>query len=224
MAQIIYDRAHGWKGKSEKSALRLSKDEIADEDFDEEDSVHGRWVVKPDWRDRNSGWPRTNPVKRWLHKQVGRPFDLIEGELKSIKLSAYPYHDLWEAVKYWIERNPQIVDGKLYNAHSYQWAGLTPVSGLYVDPRSGLLCLAPERRYRWNPKVDPNVTKISDTLSHEKLNGIWFAATYRMIDDPYPSPYYTKYDSARKAPQIREMVSKRQLNSRELREAGLKNG
>ena len=222
MVKVIFDRGSRSKGKSRKTSRRLTLSEtIEPEDFDDEDNDAGHSVQRRGWRDYS--WPRTNPIKGWLRQQVGRPYAEVIGEMKGTAVSGYPYSNLASMMKWEIETDTVMVNGKVMQRLRYA-RGTSDVRGLYVHPETGRLCYAPEKKIRYGRKEDPNVIRRSDTLSHEKINGCWFEVTYRMVDDPFPSPYYRMRDSAKKAPQLRERVSQRQLNHRDIRTLGLNNG
>jgi hypothetical protein len=213
MGKLIYDRHRSPHGKSEKTAKRLTQQEIANEDFDDDDNDAGRHTVRSDWRDHS--YPRTRPIKKWLRSQVGRPFNDVYGEMKAVKLSGYPYGSIAELAEWMVDDKTVMFGSRIYTT---KYGMMYEVDGLYVDPRNGLLCYTPERSYKWRPRVDPDVHPLTENSELRKIEGIWYEQTFDLI----PDPYWMRPN--RQPEMIRVLKTKRQLNRRELQLAGLKNG
>lgn len=188
-----------------------------------EDSFAGDYRPGRPQRVRWNRLVRT-PLLRWLRAQVGRPWNAIwselsEGfgrqlahgvELREIAACRVDLHCRIDTAL----RRPLLVDGR-------------PVTGLYVDPRSGLLRWMPplSKAQRRRPPhlvsaTTPDTLWLGDNRFRIKRNGIWFDA------DATPQCPFTDRKSRFDFEWIGQrftIVHKRSLNARALREAGLKN-
>ena len=144
MAKVVTERPRRGHGNpSKKWGRRLGKNEHDAED-------HGP-TRAPIARRHQYGWNAKEfsdllgPLRRYLRKQVGRPWNKVWSEivrtLDSRSLSGQHIFDhiRWEVAQH-VSLSP---DGSL---HHIRWSGLVPVSGLYVHPITGLLCY---RRESW---------------------------------------------------------------------------
>ena len=91
------------------------------------------------------------PLKKYLRRQVGRPWNVVYREISEHlrPTSAVQLHvrqHLWD----FVERNPVIgPDRRVYRGSAREGWPLQLYSGLYVHPRTGLLCVVPRwRRHR----------------------------------------------------------------------------
>lgn len=194
------------------------------EDLPDKESVHARIT------DRRHGDVNTAPLNRYLQKQVGRPWNDVYSELCSQKRNDGT-DNIRRWCKYLVELNVKIIDGAPY-CLKYQARPLRSEE-LYVHPETGLLLRAPkevEEIYE-HPKEFvlvseqkaievvgiriPNLHPIKCyTLEtgYKVIEGIWyFVKQWRVQDSTY------RYKTSEIG------VSKRQLNSKELRKLGLRN-
>jgi hypothetical protein len=123
------------------------------------------------------------PLRRYLQKNVGRPWDKIYSEAtESLKSGGWGVqhvfvnHFLGEVDRevYWDE------SGKLFShRHSNrfrQW----PVTGFYVNPRTGLLCHAKRQRYDKQPdRKEPDQVRLKNGANCVRIKGLWFVAHYK---------------------------------------------
>ena len=139
MAKVVTERPRRGHGNpSKKWGRRLRKNEHDAED-------HGPKRA-PIARHHQYGWNAKEfsdllgPLRRYLRKQVGRPWDKVWSEitrnLDSRSLSGQHIFDhiRWEVAQH-VSLSP---DGSLYHI---RWSGLVPVSGLYVHPDHGISLL-----------------------------------------------------------------------------------
>lgn len=120
------------------------------------------------------------PLRRFLQKQVGRPWDKVYSEIKrgidGRKLTGRHVldHVAWE-----VERDCFVGrDRGVYATRTGR-----PVGGFYVHPRTGLLRWA--KPVRWaRPKPAAPVDRVSvDPLREFVLHkGVWHLDTYRALD------------------------------------------
>lgn len=116
------------------------------------------------------------PLQRFLRSNVGRPWDEVFSEMKqTLDSRKVTGNHIFEHVEMEVELHPLIgKDGRIYESYPH-YRGSRLLSGLYVDPRTGLLCWA-ERIKEPVPKNEPpEVTHIllGKTCGYFKLEGIW---------------------------------------------------
>lgn len=92
------------------------------------------------------------PLRRFLEKQVGRPWDKIKSEMtKIVGRESVVHRHVWQHVQDFVSEDVVVVDGKLFWRQTWRWGSkhLIPLDRdcrsvyLYVDPRTGIL-----RRHR----------------------------------------------------------------------------
>jgi len=115
------------------------------------------------------------PLKRYLQKQVGRPWRKIYGEVLAAvdTRSAIGLH-VMQHVDDFVAQEVEFFD----RVPHYRWRGhAIPVRGLYVHPKTGLLREHRIPRERWFTALSPDaieVVWISQSERFEKRNGLWF--------------------------------------------------
>lgn len=98
---------------------------------------------------------RLGPLKRWLRRQVGRPWDAVYSELRrNISPDNAVQMHIWQHADHFVARNVTL-RGKtpFHNSpHSAAgepvWAGQCPV---FVCPKTGVLKATPQRARRRGP-------------------------------------------------------------------------
>ena len=145
MAKVVTEaprRGHG--NSSNKWGRRLSKDE-----YGLDDHSAGRAPIA---RGRQYGWNAKEfsdllgPLRRYLRKQVGRPWNKVWSEITgTLDSRSLTGQHIFDHIRWEVERDVCIGDdGRLY--HKPRWGVIALVSGLYVHPVTHLLCCKPERR------------------------------------------------------------------------------
>src|SRR5947208_10890690 len=98
-------------------------------------------------RRRQYGWHSKelsdliNPLVRYLHKQVGRPWDKVYSEIKAALPKGLHADHIWSHVKSEVQMHCWEEDGKIWYVPRYLGRYAAEVDGLYVHPRTGLLRL-----------------------------------------------------------------------------------
>lgn len=238
MAKVVTERPRRGHGNpSKKWGRRLRKNE-----YDAED--HGPRRA-PITRRHQYGWNAKEfsdllgPLRRYLRKQVGRPWDKVWSEitrhLDSRSLSGQHIFDhiQWEVEQHvWLSS-----DGSLYHN---RWSGLVPVSGLYVHPTTGLLCYTREswRGYRGGPFMKAQAAlrafgidvssaaairryRVDLTRVWERLDCGWFIHSYRHVPEQLVR-VITRSDGRDVpifGPPRYECVATKQASKKEIREA-----
>lgn len=159
------------------------------------------------------------PLRRWLQAQVGRPWNAVWRELSEGSVGIHEDGIEFREIASWYvdlhckidatTRRPVLVNGKA-------------VTGLYVDPRNGLLrWLPPPSRAQRRCATPPADTlRVDENRFHIKRNGNWFEID--VTNQPRPAKGRHLFDFEWDHQHYR-IVRKRSLDARSLRKAGLKN-
>lgn len=131
---------------------------------------------------RHSKWLNENlaPLRRYLQKQVGRPWQKVHSEiLKGIDTrSAVGLHVL-QHVEDFVDTDVVIENRVVYRVACGRRVPMT--QGLYVHPRTGLLrALTGPRRPRTPKPTQVECVQITETSYFEKRDGLWFRVEYRL--------------------------------------------
>ena len=167
-------RSH-WENK--KTALRLTDQQRAEaaEAPDEYDSGPPR---APSSRHEKGLNENLAPLRRYLTRQVGRPWDKVYSEIRQTidTRSAIGLHVLQHLEAY-VATDTFLEDGVVYERQ--RWGGASPVERWYVHPKSGLLRFAkPRKTPRPNPPLE--IVRVSETVQYRKIDGLWFRMEYRI--------------------------------------------
>jgi hypothetical protein len=225
MAKVVTERPRrGHSNKSKKTALTVHRDKYEDDD-------HGSVKHKVSRRCQY-GWDAKafsdllGPLRGYLKKQVGRPWDKVYSELSQHldKRSISGQH-IWDHVWLEVQRHCYLLDGQVMETPKYSG---TPrqVSGLYIHPSTGLLCYKQERRrWRYRPKKDPDLIQLDEPLTElRRMEGIWYHMTYEAVPQ-----FFTVTDAKtgetfkRRGRDLIRIKSKTQLPKQRLVEHGLTN-
>lgn len=183
---------------------------------------------------------RLGPLRKYLRRQVGRPWNTVYSEMNASldKRSLTGLH-IWDHVKYEVEIHTYLgPDGKtVYPCPRWRWvtaANQAPVAGLYVHPRTGLLCYKPrddeQARDRTRTAARPVIAiTLSETERLEQIDGLWYATVYGKATR-YHAPVIlhkgTHHERVFRVAHFEEYdvrTAKRQLSRAELRAHGLRN-
>lgn len=190
------------------------------------------------------------PIYRFLHSNVGRPWDQVWSEVcQQIDRRNLAKNHLFEHFDGIVETNTFIgEDGDVYVCEfdGFRKAKNLGGNGFYVHPTTGLLCWADDRPRNQSRQMAKEAAKkakqswylrITENQYYLKLNGIWYIAViarfyinlyYRdemgrwQKRDPEPEPGTVLMPEGEYGPRWR-VLSKRQCSKKELRAAGLSN-
>src|SRR6185295_14896834 len=146
MARVVTERPRRGHGNpSKKWGRRLRKHE-----YDAEDHGPTRAAIA---RRQQYGWNAKEfsdvlgPLRRYLHKQVGRPWDKVWSEItRTLDSRSLTGLHIFDHIRSEVEQEAWLGDdGRVY--HKRRWGTSEAVSGLYVHPGNGLLCCKAERRW-----------------------------------------------------------------------------
>ena len=167
--------------------------------------------------DRKEFSDRLGPLKRYLDKQVGRPWRKLEGEFRSaIDTRTVIGRHLWDHARGMVEVGCRVAsDGELLSLDGY------PVRGLYVHPRSGLLLRVKPRRedetLARRKRLEKADSAVLDARTQaEKVDGLW----YLFIDTGRSEAVLeSRLDANGKTILVRTtrpLIRKKQANTREI--------
>ncbi len=158
------------------------------------------------------------PLKRYLSKQVGRPWSKIEGEFrKALDTRTVIGRHLWDHALEEVELECRMhPDGRPRTLRGY------PVRNLYVHPRTGLLLRPkpyrsdPARAYRQRLAQAKEVV-LDATTRAEKVGDLW----YLFIDEGRTEEW-VDYRKDRTGKRVafhysRPVIRKKQANTEEIR-------
>jgi hypothetical protein len=198
---------------------------------------------------RRRGWhrkklcDRLNPLRRYLERQVGRPWNEVFSEIcetinPDSTIQQHIRGHIFDIVAIHTYRGD---DGEINFAKGTRQA----FSELYVDPDDGVLRVPEPWRYRDPPKRPEVFIFINCERAYQRLNGIWFEVFYTDLPDSIVVEDIDEQTGERcyrrVAPTLADMTNykwltpsiysnldryahaKRQLTTRELRKAGLVN-
>lgn len=190
MKQVLIERPRsGWRLKHKRTNKPRASDWNGEDDYIERQAPRLQKTKRFD--------DLLSPLRRYLRSQIGRPWDKIYSEIcanldqRSVTGIHVLQHLRWE-VQVDCRLN---ADGRPdYPAH--RGGGYHDFQGLYVHPRSGLLCYlaGPSRRARRRVRLgnDRNGADQYRDLGNDefllKRNGIWYWAKMERIDSTQPWP------------------------------------
>lgn len=227
MAKVLTERPRVHANNKSQPKGYFRKNDILSEDCPKKESIRKKWFMY-------GSWPKEltdliGPLKKYLTSKIGQKWDDIYSEIsQNIPVNSMQGHHLRDHVMGMVETNISIVDNEVRDSKGDK------IFGYYVD-QNGFLRFNPYNRYKWKPKKNNNLKWISDTELFAKINGIW----YKVIVKPFIPKLYSSnncvpqkdlvtgtlcFNRADNFWDYKQVigVSKRQLNSKEIRRNGLK--
>lgn len=183
-------------------------------DVEKLESLPEREGMKRRYAEGGWGWSfgdHINPLRRWLHKRVGKLFDDVYSE--------FCEHNDARSIRGWHARDHFWMEVDTYEERlvklerRWSWP-----SRFYIDA-DGVLCEEKNRR-RWrfgSRKPDPDKCQIGDR-KFERINNCWFETWYGKSK----TKVYIGNGEWKLGEEIIE--KKRQLSKKELKQLGFKNG
>ncbi|HZS03851.1 MAG TPA: hypothetical protein VFD58_03180 [Blastocatellia bacterium] len=226
MSKVVIERPrHNHSDPSRKTGLRIRS-------YDPDEEYDDLPTRMPTSRGRGTKYfsDFLSPLRRFLRSNVGRPWDKVYSEMRQhLDFRKTTGRHVFEHVEAEVSLHCFISDdGKVYERGRYGGRSFL-VTGLYVHPRTGLLCWQEprnRRKERQSREASKEVTRIhlSGKRHYVKLNGIWYIA--EVEGEPL---YYRSATGGGDGEFITEdyfrwkVLRKKQCGSRELRAAGLSN-
>lgn len=246
MNKVICERPRvGHGSDNEKFGGRLSKDEIAacwDDDVDPGPSGFIPWSRRRN-KDSKDFTDNLEPLRRYLRKQVGRPWDAVYRDLSAVlDRRTMTGRHVWTHINSEVAQDCYVANnGGIYQIARGVGAALV-LRELYVHPLTRLLCYMPPNqqahlaRYAWLRRREtsgPKPITLDDTHTLEQIYGLWYEVTVAKVTVREPGYWHEWVYRGKAQPNHRGWVeardvvmttrTKRQLGHKELRRHGLTN-
>ena len=147
MAKVVTEAPRrGHANPSRKWGRRLRKDEY---ELDDHGPGRASSARRRQYDDPKDFSDVLGPLRRYLHKQIGRPWDKIWSEItQTLDSRSLTGQHIFDHIRWEVELGAwKGDDGRVYRKR--QWGTVEPVNGLYVHPVTRLLRYAPEGRFRF---------------------------------------------------------------------------
>lgn len=99
------------------------------------------------------------PLRRFLEKQVGRPWNLVRSEIVAtgLKKDSTTHIHVWQHIRGWVEEKVDIENGRVYPRAWYRRGHRPPLrpGDLYVHPVDGLLKMVREPKRKRKAVTEP---------------------------------------------------------------------
>jgi hypothetical protein len=207
MEKVITERPRsGARLKDRKGYKKQAKRDLDREESPKRESLIRKWI-----QGHNDGKRFTDvigPLKKYLLKQVGRPWDKTFSEIKKVlrgtgMSSQHAIGHIWDFVDLHVE----IIDGKPYSKAGRFGGQLISYCPTYVCPKTGILKKNAyyKQRYRYNPIKEPLCVQDRFVV---KVKGWWYELLFRKI----PKPTSFSYGRPVYPPELRDVYFERTLN------------
>jgi hypothetical protein len=190
MAKVIVERPRlkGWAWKKPKGYQRQLR-QYGEDGPPRREGIRRRWKHGTKALNEHLG-----PLRRYLDKQVGRPWDKVFSEICAhIDRDSAVQDHVRDHVADYVTAHV-VLKGGVPCSGEGDWNHGRPLrpGWWYVCPRTGLLrkVKAPPRASRRGPKNPrpPRFVRVSDTLQCRLLEGGWHLVTL----EPLPKPYWNR--------------------------------
>ncbi len=146
MAKVVTEKPrYGHANRSKKTGLRIRR-------YNNEDNLDNQPKRISSSRHRQHGWlgkefsDRLGPLKRFLRSRVGQHWDKVYSELsQSLDKRSLTGLHIWDHVWIEVERDCVIENGKVFRKEAH-FGRRREIKGLYIHPKTGVLCLAGRRK------------------------------------------------------------------------------
>lgn len=179
MAKVIVERPrHGARFRHRKGYYRQWQ-KLAPEDWPKRESIY---ALKGRSKSFNE---HLSPLKRFLEKQVGRPWDHVFAEIcQHLRVDSVIQGHVRDHIDDFVETQVIEIDGVL--CHGQGWSRGRPLQSrfgakLYVCPRTGLLRKVKKRKIVRKKQPRDEVVTDGDDRQYRLINGIWYEVTLRPI-------------------------------------------
>jgi hypothetical protein len=227
MWKVIVERPRG--GAGGERTRRIAKLPYRDEDGSTLAKLEPMRRERTKWLSEN-----LNPLKRFIEKQVGRPWSKVYSEIRAhVRFENTVQQHVLVHLDQMIARQVKIVDGVVYElGHWKPW----PLrrGALYVDPRTDIVRRVVVKK-KQRRRVDPDRIIVHAFTHLRRIDGVWYRVELAKIPE---DGLYKLRDAVLKR-QLFEVVSalrvehgragvyavsKRQLSKRELKKLGVSDG
>jgi hypothetical protein len=157
------------------------------------------------------------PLRRYLRRQVGRPWDKVYSEIRRGLPDGMHGEHIMSHVRSDVGMHCEEINGVIKVCTRWGHSNEVMEGELYVHPRTGILCVGKHRKRRPASPERVEHIKLEDNHEYRLIDGIWYYQEFvYVMASRLRGGRYTENPE-------RQVVKKRQLNSRELARLGLKN-
>jgi hypothetical protein len=149
-----------------------------------------RHMLSGDWKMLNEN---LSPLRRYLERQVGRPWDKVYSEIAChLRANNTVQQHVRDHLADFVAVKPRRRSGTVYSPgggkqrHDRLW-----FEPLYVDPKDGLLKRTDRlreakalRRARRDPPAAPNRVGLAPDRELRRIDGLWFEVLLATLPDP----------------------------------------
>jgi hypothetical protein len=198
MAKVVTERPRSGHGNpSRKWGRRLNPNEF---DLDDHGTARAPIARRRQYSDWKAFSDLLGPLRRYLRKQVGRPWDKVWSEItRSLDSRSLTGQHIFDHIRWEVEQEAWIAEnGRV--CRSRRWRANALVEGLYVHPLTRLLCYKPKppRQFRGGDFLKAQAAlgafgipaaTAAEILRHrvdgdrvwECREGAWFIHAYRRV-------------------------------------------
>ncbi len=249
MSKVITERPrHGLRLKQPKGY----KKEFAQTDWEDmpnREKIRLKW--RKNWNDGKEFSERLGPLTRWLFSKVGQNYNDVHSELcEHLSRDSVIQDHVRDHAEQMVEKGVEIINGVPCYGEKQRFAmlrGIPITDHFYVHPDTNRLEYAPAKKTKREKKQ--KFVKVDDTHQMHKIKGIWYMIEVKPYDPKdftvrkeitygnktfYRDVFVPYYDGlmnrmVTQAYQAKEFyggyfmaTGKRQLNSKEIKDYGLR--
>ena len=221
LGEIVIERPRsGWRISLRKcSGYRKNLQKITADAT--EDGLLNHYIIKP--RNKTKYFSdHIRPLYRWLRSKVGQPWNTVYSDL-CYKLDPrglsgqHILSHVWD----FVELHVVLIDGVPYERTNERSLSNYWRETLYVNPETGILCLA-EKLKKEAPKKRDDLLVIDSYHQYRKINNIWYLITFKDLSFDFARDVLLKIAINEKLAvknYHRKIyaVSKRQCNKKEIK-------
>lgn len=186
------------------------------------------------------------PLYGYLRSKIGQKWDDVYSEIcQNLPKTNVQYIHIHTHINQFVEKNVILIDGQPHSSNGLPMWSYSRYHSMYVNPTTGLLCEIQVKKYAKTKKPQPRWTDKNRTHQHIVIAGSWFEVEVKKFTskatryDLHPiAGIYAPYDHGlcrrvylNNWHEIQDLkrlyggeylgVSKRQLNSREIKKLNL---
>ena len=196
------------------------------EDYDGPTRVSSGRRQYPDLKTQSD---KLGPLERFVRRQAGRPWNKVYSEICDAVPKGMHRDHVDSHLRHIVAIRCFYEDGELWGTHSGIFSRPTRIAdwytGLYVDPRTGILRDARRKKKRQHKpaRPRPEVFWTDSTHQYRRIRGVWYELTHLRHDpdeilQTCVKSGFTVHTRRRHTElPLLELVGKRQLNTREVR-------
>ena len=228
MFKVIVERSRGGAGWAPSSRKRLNRDG----DLPTKIGVSRHMCLTQAKSKRLA--ENLAPLKRFIGKQVGRPWNEVYGEIVSTLKSRDPVQQhVLQHLDGYVARRVMIDQHGSLTSPGRRRRGLPWHQPYYVDPRDGVLKESATRwkrlgidpkPWKWREKIDPNIRVLEKNRELRCVEGIWYE--FEFVHEKMRAHDAWEFDlltHTKVRANTRRAIAKRQLSHDELLAHGIAN-